>query len=81
MVIYLKLDHIRDETVKIFGRRVRAKRLALKLSQTQLAEKSRSGVSHISGIERGLSNPTLETMIRISEALGCHVADMLTAEA
>ncbi|MDI3286139.1 helix-turn-helix transcriptional regulator [Polyangium sp. 15x6] len=56
------------------GERVKAFRLAAGLTQEEVAEGHAPGESlankgHISSIEHGLANPTVETLQRIAEAL------------
>ncbi|MDI1482050.1 helix-turn-helix transcriptional regulator [Polyangium sp. y55x31] len=52
------------------GERVKAFRLAAGLTQEEVAEgESLANKGHISSIEHGLANPTVETLQRIAEAL------------
>ncbi len=51
------------------GRHIRAKRLAMGLSQEKLAELSEVGVTHISHIETGNTIPSLKTFLAIANAL------------
>jgi ribosome-binding protein aMBF1 (putative translation factor) len=56
------------------GRRLMALQIAQaryrkKLSQKELAEKTGLKQSHISSIENARGNPTLDTLLRITEAL------------
>lgn len=53
-----------------FGAAVRRHRELLRLSQEELAGRARIDRTYISGVERGVRNPTLEVMQRIAEALG-----------
>ena len=57
-----------------------ARRNELKLSQPRLAELSGVQQSEISRIERGVGNPTLSTIDRLSRALGMRVV-LTSAEA
>ena len=52
-----------------FGRKVRDRRTKLKLSQEQLAERADLHWTYISGIERGVRNPGLNTLGRLCQAL------------
>lgn len=49
----------------------------MQLSQDLLAEKAELDRTYISGIERGIRNPTLLTSLRIATALGCPLADLV----
>lgn len=59
-----------------FGRGVRSHREALSISQERLAEIAALDRTYISGIERGVRNPTLLTVARIAKALHCSVNDL-----
>ena len=52
-----------------FGRAVRAIRTERFLSQEQLAERAHLDQTYLSGIERGVRNPTLRVISRIAEGL------------
>ena len=62
-----------------FGNALRACRTRQRLTQEELAE--RSGLSHkfIGEIERGLGNPTIETVSRIAAALAISIGDLFDA--
>jgi len=51
------------------GARIREARLALKMSQSELAEKSNISLPHISEIELGKADIRLQSFIRIIEVL------------
>jgi transcriptional regulator with XRE-family HTH domain len=53
-----------------FGSAVRMHRERLHLSQEDLAERASIDRTYVSGVERGVRNPTLHVMQRLSEALG-----------
>ncbi|WP_084093096.1 helix-turn-helix domain-containing protein [Andreprevotia lacus] len=53
-----------------FGAAVRRHREVLRLSQEELADRAGIDRTYISGVERGVRNPTLEVMQRIATALG-----------
>ena len=55
---------------RLVGQRVREARVALGLSQEQLAERSGFSQQYISGLERGLRNPTVVSLFEIAQALG-----------
>ena len=60
-----------------FGRNVRAARLKLNLTQTDLAERCGIKQHRISQIELGQANVTLGTLARLAKAFGDEVPDML----
>jgi transcriptional regulator with XRE-family HTH domain len=53
-----------------FGAAVRKHRELLRLSQEDLADRSGIDRTYISGVERGVRNPTLDVMQRIAQGLG-----------
>ena len=70
-----------DETRAFFGQQVRKARLSIGMTQRALA--AIVGTLHqpdISDIERGKTNPTLDTMRAIAYALGVLLADLLPKE-
>jgi len=54
----------------VFGRRVRALRLAKKLTQEQLGHAAGIDYKHLSAIERGAKTPSFEAIGKLAEALG-----------
>ena len=65
-----------DRVRRAFGKRVRALRTGLKLSQEQLAERADLHWTHISGIERGQYNLKLTTLCRVARGLGLSLSDL-----
>ncbi|HVF74112.1 MAG TPA: helix-turn-helix transcriptional regulator [Acidimicrobiales bacterium] len=66
----------RREAVE-FGRRVRAGRNVLRLSQEQLGERSGLHRTYIGHIERGEVNPTLHNVLLLAEALGVDASELV----
>jgi transcriptional regulator with XRE-family HTH domain len=60
-----------------FGDRVRARRTGLGLSQEKLAERAGLHRTYAGHIERGTVTPTLDTIVRLAEALGCDPAELV----
>lgn len=54
----------------VFGRRIATARETAHLSQPQLAKQSGVQQADISRIERGLGNPTRDTLVKLADALG-----------
>ncbi len=70
----------RDETTaftRAFGKAVREAREKLGLSQEELGFESELDRTYISGIERGVRNPTVKTILRICRALGTRPSSLL----
>jgi transcriptional regulator with XRE-family HTH domain len=68
---------VRHNIAKRFGKRVRELRKDRKLSQERLAEKTDLDRSFMSGVERGVENPTLYTIQAIADGLGTTVGELL----
>lgn len=62
---------------KLVGRNIKDARLKAGLSQEQLAERSGFSQQYLSGLERGLRNPTVVTMFELAQALGTKPVDLL----
>jgi transcriptional regulator with XRE-family HTH domain len=61
-----------------FGRRVRTLREKRGISQEQLAESAQLHWTYVSGIERGVRNPGLNTLGRLARALGISLSKLLS---
>ncbi|TLD68160.1 helix-turn-helix transcriptional regulator [Phragmitibacter flavus] len=59
-----------DPVLSKFGIHVRNLRETQDLTQEQLAERAKLDITYISGIERGLRNPSLLSLLRLAKALG-----------
>lgn len=57
------------EILKIIGKRVRARRQSLGMSQEALAERAGLHYTYIGQIERGEKNASIETMVKLCSAL------------
>lgn len=68
------------ELAEFFGAAIRRHRELLRLSQEELAARAGIDRTYISGVERGIRNPTLEVMQRIARALGADL-DVIFATA
>jgi transcriptional regulator with XRE-family HTH domain len=61
------------------GMNVRALREQKKLTQEALAERSGLDPSYISGIERAVRNPSIVSLARLANGLGCPVSEVCRA--
>ncbi len=59
------------------GDAVRARRGELKLSQERLAYAAKLDRTYISGIERGVKNPTIQTLRKLAHALEFRPSELL----
>lgn len=62
---------------EMFGRLVREKRLALKLSQEKLADLSELHFTYVSSVERGERNISLGNIAKLARALHCSLKDLM----
>ena len=62
---------------KRFGARVRELRHDQGLSQEALAERAGLDRTYVSGVERGVRNPTLSTIERLALALGISLETLM----
>lgn len=60
----------RHRALDLFGQNVRKQRTDKGLSQEALADKADLDPTYISGIEQGVRNPSLLSIVRIAKALG-----------
>lgn len=81
MARYLRLGEKASALAMTLGQNCRERRANLKMSQAELSERSGVAASHLSHIENGRGNPTLEVMEKIAEALKSTVLELLTDHA
>ena len=61
---------------KLIGRRIKELRKSKGLSQEKLAEKAETSPNYLSRMERGTENPTLDMLIKLSNALEVEMWEM-----
>jgi transcriptional regulator with XRE-family HTH domain len=59
-----------------FGQRVRQVRLEMVMSLRELDQRSHVGFRFLGELELGKENPSLATIIRIADGLGCDLVDL-----
>ncbi len=64
------------EIKKLIGKRLKELRRSKQLSQEQLAEKADINSKYLSRMERGTENPTLDMLIKLSNALEVEMWEM-----
>ena len=67
--VNIKIEGMPMEELKKVGERIRQARKEKHLSQAELAEKVQISASHMSDLENGKTNISLEIFMRITEAL------------
>ena len=65
----------RNPILVSFGNSIRKLRLKKGLTQRALAERSDLDVTYISGIERGVRNPSLKSLESVAKGLGCSISE------
>ena len=68
-----------DDICKIVGNNVKTARLALGYNQEALAHEAKIDRTYVSGVERGLRNPSIKVLARLAKALKTSPADLLVA--
>ena len=66
-----------DDRLKAVGTRIQEVRRAKQMSQAKLAEKLNISVSHMSDIETGRSNYSVDILMRITEVLQVSADELL----
>lgn len=61
---------------KLIGRRIKELRKSKGLSQEKLAEKAETSPNYLSRMERGTENPTLDMLIKLTNALEVEMWEM-----
>ena len=69
-----------DAFTAAFGAHVRALRLAHGLSQEEVAHLAGIHVTYLSGVERGVRNPSLKNIRKLAGALGVGVGELFSFE-
>jgi transcriptional regulator with XRE-family HTH domain len=67
-------------TLVAIGRRIRQQRTRQKWSQERLADEARIDRSYMSGIERGVRNTSVLTLLRIAKALDVSLVALIDSE-
>jgi transcriptional regulator with XRE-family HTH domain len=62
---------------EVFGNLVRSRRLQMKLTQEELAERADMHFTYVSSTERGERNISLSNIKRLADALGCSMRDLM----
>jgi transcriptional regulator with XRE-family HTH domain len=60
------------------ARNLRLQRQKVGVSQEELADRAEIDRTYVSGIERGVRNPTIAIVARLAEQLGTTAANLLT---
>lgn len=66
----------REAILTKFGQNAQSLRKERKLSQEKLAERAGLDATYISGIERGVRNPSVVAVVRLAGALGAEPGEL-----
>lgn len=66
-----------SEYCKAFGQHLRKLRLEREIGMRQFAMMADMEYSHLSKIERGITNPTVSTLLLLAETLGIAPSELL----
>ena len=66
----------RTKALATLGLNIRKRREALKLTQEKVAERATLDPTYISGIERGVRNPSIISVVKVALALRTTVAEL-----
>jgi transcriptional regulator with XRE-family HTH domain len=75
--VYDSFDSVKKDILKLLGRKVRDRRTKKGLSQEEFADLAGLDRTYVSGIERGVRNPTIRTLKTIADALDISVSELL----
>lgn len=71
------MDENKEAILTTLGQLIREKRQHVGISQEELAARSGLDRTYISGVERGVRNPSLTALLKIANGLQMSVADLL----
>jgi transcriptional regulator with XRE-family HTH domain len=66
--------------IRLLAKRIKMLRMEKDWSQEQLAERASIQRSYLADLERGSRNPSVRTLIKISNALGVSIRHLFPAE-
>lgn len=72
------MDKSRRKILCAFGNLVKQYRTNLGISQEELGFRANLDRTYISGIERGVRNPSLTALVSLAGGLGINVSELLT---
>jgi transcriptional regulator with XRE-family HTH domain len=67
----------RKLTLESFGKLIAERRKALGISQEELAERADLDRTYISGLERGVRNPSLTAIVKAAKGFGITTEELL----
>ncbi len=71
------MNGAKKKILAALGQLVKQRRVALKISQEELGLRANLDRTYISGVERGLRNPSLTALTSLASGLGITIANLL----
>lgn len=71
------MDELKKQILCTFGQLVKQHRTRLGISQEELGFRANLDRTYISGVERGVRNPSLTALVRLAGGLGITVSHLL----
>jgi transcriptional regulator with XRE-family HTH domain len=71
------MDKSKKKVLLALGKLVKTQRRKLKISQEELGFRANLDRTYISGIERGVRNPSLTALVALAEGFGIRVSELL----
>jgi transcriptional regulator with XRE-family HTH domain len=71
------MNESKTKILRVFGHLVRHKRTQLGISQEELGLRANLDRTYISGVERGVRNPSLTALVSLANGLGIGVSVLL----
>jgi transcriptional regulator with XRE-family HTH domain len=71
------MDQSKRKVLLALGKLVKTKRTKLGISQEELGFQANLDRTYISGIERGVRNPSLTALVTLAQGLGINVSELL----
>ena len=69
-----------QEKLAAFGKRLRLLRSQQNISQEEFADKTKLDRTYISGLERGIRNPSFLTLLRLAQSLNIPIEKLFVGE-
>jgi transcriptional regulator with XRE-family HTH domain len=71
------MEKSKTETLRVLGLLIRRRRMATGISQEELGLRCNLDRTYISGLERGIRNPSLTALVNLAQGLNITVSQLL----
>lgn len=71
------MDKSKSQILSAFGRLIKQRRIKLGISQEELGFRANLDRTYISGLERGVRNPSLTALVSLAGGMGISVSELL----